>query len=219
MSRLSFFKTVQTSFVYILLFFWIPFLSSCSKGYIIRDGSVYFKDWNESQGRFETKLEGADAESFELLDDTLAKDREAVYAGAKRYPMDVGQFEHLGGAYYRSDSDVFYRTAILIRLRRANPGSFQRLKGLYSTDGTHVYYQYHQLEDIDASSLKVTSEYFCMDDRNVWYLDYKQREIDQASFVDLGEGHARDRYGKIYMGTAENRPSHLDPKKRKHTYE
>lgn len=128
-------KLQKTAF----LFFFLIFLS-CSTGYKNEGNAVYYEHWNEGNGQHKSKLDanpktfeifefdnyakddksvfyqgkkiiGADAKTFEAIDEFYAKDKNYGWYGSDTIKTSKGKSFKIINSYYSTDGyDVFYTT-------------------------------------------------------------------------------------------------------------
>jgi len=87
-------------------------------------------------------IKGADAASFEVLSDTLARDASKVYMLGKPAKVDAASFELLSPAYSRDDASVFYVMETKLKpVKGADPASFKPTGGQFGRDAAQAYFR------------------------------------------------------------------------------
>jgi hypothetical protein len=124
-----------------------------------------------------TPITGADAGSFEALDEHHARDRLQVWHADT----------------YRDSRDYF--TTKRMRIRRldgADPASFMLLREDHARDAKHVWHEGDSFHVKDAASFEVLDHGFARDRHQGYYLRTAVPGSDGASFRVLDAQHARD---------------------------
>ena len=103
-------------------------------GYHVRDGAVYYL--NAFPGKAFV-VDGAEADSFEVLDASFARDGGSVYLDGHRLDgADPATFELLDRPGYAKDArQVYARNRVI----STDPGHFELLDGDLARDSTAVY--------------------------------------------------------------------------------
>lgn len=148
-------------------------MNSCS-GYKVRDGKVYYESWNEASGSHTYCLEGANAETFESLDDGYGKDDvHAWYCGELIKGANGASFRTLG-EYYATDGRDVWRSGE--KMRVADAASFKVISYYFSEDKVDYYWNCQRLYVADKSSFKLMgsendfSTQWAKDKKFVYYL-------------------------------------------------
>ncbi len=122
-------------------------------------------------------ISGADAASFEALDEHHARDRSKVWHGDT----------------YRVSQDYFSTQRIRMTvLAGADPRSFRLLGQGYGSDGRHLYFDGEPFKVRDAASFTPLDNGFARDRHSGYYLREPVPGSDGASFAVLGAHYARD---------------------------
>jgi len=201
---------------------------------------VYYDDWNEGSGSHKKSLEadpetftvlkhekyakdknhvfyegkivkGADAATFESLDDWYARDKDRGYYGGDAVRSSNGKTFKPIDAYYSTDGiDIFYDT---LPLHVCNVKDFNFINKdqdgwhRWSTDGCFYYYINFKVPSDDYAHVKIyqNSGGLSKDSKYVYFLDHKLNydmhglrvvdTIDAASFEVTGFLECRDKYG------------------------
>jgi len=219
---------------------------SCSTGYKNEGDKVYYEHWNEGTGchkdqidadpktfeilKFDSyakddrsvfykgkKIVGADAKTFEALDDFYAKDKNFGWYGKDKIKTSNGKKIRVINAYYSTDGfDVFYTTE---PLKMSDPKNFKFVSGegsydSWTTDGKNYYFNHYKVPSDDYKDLKIypKSGGLSKDRKWVYFQDHKLNydaegnkvvdTIDANSFVVTGYISCRDRYScfNVYHG-------------------
>ncbi len=154
--------------------------------YLIKKHEAYFsKILGLSGGTFDGKTRGkkkkfdCDFDTFELIRDGYAKDKNNIYCDGKKI---------LG-----IDYDSFKTVAISDSLKRLQIGLLSYKTYNYGKDKNYVYYENKVLPDADVESFKIWSNSFTSDKNQAYYFGRKIEGSDGASF-QLVHGHfAKDK--------------------------
>src|SRR6478752_2814332 len=122
-------------------------------GYHVRDGQVYYL--NAFPGKA-FAIDGADAGSFEVLDGSYARDRDAVYLDGHRLDgADPATFARLvRPGYAKHDHQVYVRGQVI----STDPGHFELLDGELSRDSRAVYWPDGSVLSDDPQHFMVISD-------------------------------------------------------------
>lgn len=133
----------------------------------------------------QSSIAGADAASFEALDEHHARDREHVYYGDT----------------YRISQDYFTTQRIRITvLAGADPASFQLLSQGYARDAHQAYYEGEPFHVRDVASLEVLDYGFARDKHSGYYLRTPVANSGGDGFEVLSAHYARDARQVFYAG-------------------
>src|SRR5262245_44832879 len=151
--------------------------------------------WQQKEGAWhyrELPIEGADAKSFEVLNDNYAKDKGNVY---------------FGDTYRKGQEYYTVKHSRLRVLKDVDPATFRFLNYDYSRDKSSVFYEgvAFPVKDIETFEL-IDREY--ARDRITAY--YRQRPIpgsDGSSFALLEGGYSKDARHIFYSGTDPSEPN------------
>lgn len=228
-----------------ILFFFLIFLS-CSTGYKNEGNAVYYEHWNEGSGQHKSKLDanpktfeifefdnyakddksvfyqgkkiiGADAKTFEAIDEFYAKDKNYGWYGSDTIKTSKGKSFKIINSYYSTDGyDVFYTTE---PLKMLEPKNFKFVIGendleTWTTDGKYYYYNQFKVPSEDYKNLTIYPESggISKDKKWVYFLDHKLNyniegkkvvdTIDINSFKVTGYIECRDKFGcfNVYHG-------------------
>jgi hypothetical protein len=226
--------------------FFLLTLVGCSTGYENNGKAVYYKHWNEASGRHKEKIDanpatfkifgfdkyakddknvfyegeiitGADAESFEALEEFYARDKNIGYYGKAPIKNSIGKTFKVINSYYSTDGkDYFYDTSAL---NMADPNNFKFVYGegdyqCWTTDGKYYYYNNYKVPSDDYANLTIyeKSGGISKDRHWVYFLDHKLNydingkkvvdTIDILSFKVTGYLECEDKYGcfNVYWG-------------------
>ena len=183
--------------------------------------------WQQKEGAWyyrELPIEGADAKSFEVLNDNYAKDKNDVYYGdtyrkGQEYYMikhsrlrvlkgaDPATFRYLNYDYSRDKSSAFYEG---VAFPVQDIETFELIDRAYARDRVTAYYQQRPIPGSDGSSFAVIEGGYSRDARHIFYsgLDPRGTERSTAlkgarpeSFQVLGGGgYAADATQVYYRG-------------------
>ena len=233
----------------ILLGLLILIFSTCSTGYKNEGDAVYYKHWNEGSGQHKDRIDadpktfkilkfdnyakddknvfyqgepvyGADASTFEALDDLYARDKNKGYYCKDSVKASNGRTFRMINSYYSTDGlDVFYRTS---PLNMADPENFRFVHGegdyqSWTTDGKYYYYNRFKVPSEDYKNVIIFPEggglskdknWVYFDDHKLNYDDDGNKivdTIDAASFIVTGYIRCKDKFGcfNVYRGRVE----------------
>lgn len=133
----------------------------------------------------QSSISGADAASFEALDEHHGRDRERVYYGDT----------------YRISQDYFTTQRIRINvLAGADPASFQLLSQGYARDQRQVFYEGDAFAVRDVASFEVLDYGFARDKHSGYYLRTPVGQSSGNGFEVLSAHYARDASKVFYAG-------------------
>jgi len=181
-----------------------------------KGGAWYYRD---------LPIEGADAKSFQVLNDNYAKDKNQVYYGdtyrkGQEYYMikhsrlrvlhaDAATFRYLDHDYSQDKSSVFYEG---VAFPVKDIATFELIDRAYARDRIAGYYQQRPIPGSDGSSFAVLSGGYSKDARNVFYSTLEPRGTDPIrrsiqvkgarpdSFKVVDDGYAADASQVYYKG-------------------
>ena len=145
----------------------------------------YFVDKNNIYYAYENleKIQGADKNSFEVLGNYIAKDKNNVYYNGKKMEnVDSKSFKNFGNFIGKDKNRVFYITGN------------------------------EDIKDADAESFEIMGDtYYFRDKNNIFVIKYsndfpagqgfiKLPNIDRNSFITLSEEIGKDKNGVYYFG-------------------
>ena len=149
----------------------------------------YFVDKNNIYYAYENleKIQGADKNSFEVLGNYIAKDKNNVYYNGKKMEnVDSKSFKNFGNFIGKDKNRVFYITGN------------------------------EDIKDADAESFEIMGDtYYFRDKNNIFVIKYsndfpdgegfiKLPNIDRNSFITLSEEFGKDKNGIYYIGEKIN---------------
>ena len=149
----------------------------------------YFVDKNNIYYAYENleKIQGADKNSFEVLGNYIAKDKNNVYYNGKKMEnVDSKSFKNFGNFIGKDKNRVFYITGN------------------------------EDIKDVDAKSFEIMGDtYYFRDKNNIFVIKYsndfpdgegfiKLPNIDRNSFITLSEEIGKDKNGVYYIGEKIN---------------
>ncbi len=170
------------------------------------NGALYFKDkdavysWYGEDG----KMEGADPETFELIEDSFygaAKDKNNIYECGVTVMSNQEGYELLGDYYVKVGSNIYHENEIVTD---ADADSFVvlgwgnrllcQLEGSYAKDKNYAYYSGEIIEGADPETFERTPRVGYMEDKNALYAFGEKVRNDfvlcSTDLADLPEGQA-----------------------------
>ena len=183
--------------------------------------------WQQKQGAWyyrELPIEGADAKSFQVLNDNYAKDNNDVYFGdtyrkGQEYYLikhsrlrvlkgaDPATFRYLDYDYSRDKSSVFYEG---VAFPVKDVDTFELIDRAYARDRVTAYYHRRPIPGSDGSSFAVIDGGYSKDAKRIFYSGVDPHGTDRSialkgarpeSFKVLGGGYAADAAQVYYRGT------------------
>ena len=197
--------------------------------------SVYYVDMTEDKQELK-KLEGADADTFEL--GIFSKDKNSVFIDKQRLEgVSPKGFEVLNSdfSFIKDYKNVFY-------LDRADDGitfipKIQNIEGVdiatlefagghYSTyykDKNNVYFvdnrddkiKFKKLSYVNPKTFEMVDNTFARDDKNIYLFEYKLDGIDPKTFKKLSYGMIKDKNGLYFLEDIEKENENIEIKTRK----
>ena len=167
--------------------------------------SVFVKD--DVQAYFNLKpVAGSDGKSFEVIDNSYAKDTAHIYyyaqpgevkSGIYVLPCNRSAFKVLDYPYSKDDVTVFYEN---IKMNGAHAATFTVLQNGFSKDKNAVYFEAQKIAGADASSFMVFKEnelytenfYYAKDNTSIFWENKKLADANIANFKVLGMGYGSD---------------------------
>jgi hypothetical protein len=140
-------------------------------------------------------IENVDIETFQILDNFYAKDKNFVYFKEKNMEeIDPESFEIICCGYSKDKNSIYYNAT---KLSGIDSESFIFLSDMYQQDKNFVYYYRKPLSFVDVKTFKPLGVY-SKDKNNIYYHDGIVANADIETFDVLGEGYAKDK-NSIYV--------------------
>ncbi|MDD2870634.1 MAG: DKNYY domain-containing protein [Candidatus Gracilibacteria bacterium] len=131
---------------------------------------------------YDTKIEGADSRTFEIIDNTYTKDKNNAYRnGYKIDGIFINSFEIIDSSYCKDSNYIYYHSK---KIFGSDSKSFKLLKNGYSKDINNVYNDGKIVEGFDAKTFKLL-DYGYKKDKNFVYNNYN----DKISYFDGNENY------------------------------
>ncbi len=170
-------------------------LTACNTGYQQINGQWMYVTLDESQGRRENPIAGADAATFERIERSdFARDRSRVYyQGRVLEGADAATFEHLKGNYWKDRNRVYYFSR---PLAGADPGSYRLLRADWGRDNRNVFVGADAVDPKDIGTFEVVNDNWARD--SLWYYPAQYgryapiETLDRATFKILDGVWAKD---------------------------
>ena len=143
--------------------------------------------------------------SFEILDGHYTRDaRHVFYGGRILAGAEPTSFEHVLDLQKSGEdrTTVFWKDknrvyANGVALHKSQPATFKALSRSYGCDDTHVYYDWHILEDATPRQFVVLDSVMGRDNTNLYVRDQRlSHNADAATFRLFDNGEDTDTYGK-----------------------
>ena len=197
--------------------------------------SIYYVDMTEDKQELK-KLEGADADTFEL--GIFSKDKNSVYVDKQRLEgVSPKGFEVLNSdlSFIKDYKNVFY-------LDRAEDGitfipRVQNIEGVdiatlefagghyskYYKDKNNVYFmdnrdgkiKFKKLSYVNPKTFEMVDDTFARDDKNLYIFEYKLNGIDPKTFKKLSYEIVKDKNGLYFLEDIEKENENIEIKVRK----
>lgn len=140
----------------IVLFGIFSSLISCSKGYYIKNGKVYFESSNEFSGKTQRLIKEADAKTFQKLKYGYAKDKKYIFKeGEMLKNSDAKTFKILSKIYAIDKNQAYYYGH---RFEISEFSKFKIIDDIYSTDGKAIFYKSSRLDVCNCKEWKVIQQ-------------------------------------------------------------
>ena len=197
--------------------------------------SVYYVDMTEDKQELK-KLEGADADTFEL--GIFSKDKNSVFIDKQRLEgVSPKGFEILDNDlnFIKDYKNVFY-------LDRADDGitfipRVQNIEGVdvatlefaggyyskYYKDKNNVYFmdnrdgkiKFKKLSYVNPKTFEMVDNTFARDDKNLYLFEYKLDGIDAKTFEKISSNIVKDKNGLYFLEDIEKENENIEIKTRK----
>ncbi len=196
----------------------------------IQTSRNYYYDWAQREIHYipignwfelgDNKITGADVETFRVVSDQYAKDKNNVYFhGTKIDGADAETFEYLCAAF--GDEDQLWRGEFAKDKNRLYHGAnhFENLDlenfsfvgetcGAYLTDSKHIYSTFYNFDDgstedfrdnkpipcipdADPNTFEVLDENYAGDDKQVFYKGVHLPGVERKTFISLNYNYAK----------------------------
>lgn len=145
------------------------------------------------------KVENADIDTFEALNEFYAKDKNYIYLDDRSQEVaDIDTFEIVDGVFSKDSQNVYmavnkYEGSYYTPIEGADPETFELAGYLYTKDSNNVYYLAGMVEGADVSTFKVLGDYgYASDAGHIYCNGMVLPEADPEFFEVLGESYAQD---------------------------
>ncbi len=147
-------------------------------------------------------LQGADADSFRLLDRPgFSRDRDRVYQHDRTISTDPDNFEFLGNDLSRDSVHVYWADGTVLS---REPTNFVVIADeddyLFAKDGSTVFVNGNVIAGASPASFRVVHGAYSHDAANVFYFDTRIPGADVATFRTLEGPYAADDARVYWMG-------------------
>lgn len=198
----------------------VTMATSCKTGFRKEEGKVWYYEWTTLQGGFRNEVDSADYETFKVLSDDYAHDKNYAWHGPRMLTgADGSTFKTLGKAYAKDRSMVYYEGKLIVG---ADPATFKVRSKYYATDDSDCYWEGFALKVHDLKTFHLIGKdndwttSWGVDSRYAYYLDrggliegHHMLLADAATFEpivpkgdsDLSYDYARDKYQVYYCDT------------------
>lgn len=170
-----------------------------------KNGEVFFY-YREN----DFKVEGADADSFQILNDSFAKDKNHIFF---KYfiltGVDEATFQILDYGYSKDKNQVFFNEKALPNV---NAQTFVVLSVSFAKDNNKIYY-HGEPTIVDINSYEIVSDEigasYIKDKNNVYFDNELMLYADPSSFQVLTDGYSKDK-NRVYISGRTMLDSLLD---------
>ncbi len=109
-------------------------LGACSTGFVRKNGTIVWQEFDEGLGLHYVAIYGVDASTFVKLTDNFGKDRSHIYFQDFQSDADPATFQALGNYYGKDSKHAYFE---VIPLTNVDLASFREVKGTsYARDKT-----------------------------------------------------------------------------------
>ncbi len=188
----------------------VMMLAGCTDGsYKVMGDKVYFTWWTFSFGHQQQELVGADAATFEEVNEWLGKDKDHVwYKERLAEGCDPQTLQVKERDLFCDSKDYYYKGAAL---HVADMGSFEVLSinedCLWAKDSKFAYHDSTRIDSVDAATFEVINDFYARDSKHVFHSIYLLPEADPKTFQDLEFLYQKDKnhvwYSDSIMPEAE----------------
>lgn len=181
---------MRKTFIFILFSL---LLSACATGYQQSGAGYVYVSWNESAGKVEVPVVGADRATFEVFDKNgYAKDAQAVFfRGRTVEGANAATFEAISDLYGKDARRVYYQGRVI---PGAEPGSFRAFNVQWGQDVHDVYFQDRPLQACDPGTFELLKDGWQVDSQCAYREGRRAPDADAASFEVINYWFAKDRY-------------------------
>lgn len=189
------------------------------KNYKIENNQVHFIG-----NGYDVIIPETDLNTFQVLGDYIAKDKNNVYYVAKIISgADASSFQFLNSFYSKDKNNVYcfvdYENDIGDVLTGADVSTFEVLTGWYAKDKNKVYWGLVEI-GANAKTFQALNEAYSIDKNNVYCYSYPIcrgiiAKADLDTFMVLSEGCAKDKNNVYYFGEIKNGINPLNCTKKK----
>lgn len=175
-------------------------------GYFIKDSEVWFDTGLHGLGTRESwPISGADAVTFNCVNNDLAKDKKQVYYRGKLVKdADGASFILLKGNWWKDQHQVFLNATAVSQ----EPDHFRfitTLDGLaFAKDSKRVYCNAQVISDADAATFKYLKEDYFVDKNTAYYRSAPIKDADGPSFLVIDEIYTKDQHHVWKKGSLIN---------------
>ncbi|MBP5360810.1 MAG: DKNYY domain-containing protein [Bacteroidaceae bacterium] len=197
------FKFQLLHFKYAFVLLGLMLLASCNDGkYEIRGNQVYYTWWTFSFGHQDSLLIGADADSFEEIEDWLGRDKNHVWYEARLVEgCDPQTVKAVKKGLFCDKKDYYFEGA---PLHVKDMATFEVVAFneycLWAKDSKCGYYDSTRLEGIDSKTFKTIDTFVAKDKYHVYYFGKVLPQADPETFEVMdGAGYMKDKANVWYM--------------------
>jgi hypothetical protein len=161
--------------IIILLFFtskywsYTPIDKTISKSFHTKGNNVYSYPNGNILATEPVKIKEADKNTFEVLSEALAKDKNKVYFYEEILELDVNTLEMLNQYYFKDETNTYFSNFKI----DVDTKTFEVIKGNYVKDKNNVYFTHKIIKGANSSSFEVLNEEYSKDNLNLYWQHYR----------------------------------------------
>lgn len=185
-------------------------LAGCNPHYLIKDGQVYVKAWNESAGTSESLVAEADARTFQPFQNDanvlVGRDQYHVFInGGVLRQADPKTMTYLGNYFFADKRAVYFmgfrNKSSGYEVFGANPRTTHAAKKYpWAYDDQHAIYGQDLLKVPSSTTLVGLSDKWAKTTRNVLYKRKVVDSADAATFRVVDYYTGQDKYRRYHEG-------------------
>ena len=185
-----------SSIKYAVVLLGLLMLTSCNDGkYEVRGNQVYYTWWTFSFGHQDSQLVGADANTFEQLEDWLGRDKNHVWYKARLVVgCDPQTVKAIKEGLIRDKKDFYFEGA---PMHVKDMETFEIVDYndycLWAKDSKCGYYDSTHIEGIDFETFKSVDTFVAKDKNHVYRFGKVLPLADPETFEEMEMGYMKDK--------------------------
>lgn len=141
----------------------------------------------------------SDPATFEIVDHYFARDSRHVYLNGVIHSNDPTNFENVAGNIYRDSQHIYWSTEPI----SDDPSNLVILDGsdsyTYFKDSTTIFIQGNPLQGADLATFSILKDAYSRDALHIFYFDQTISNADLTSFEIIDSPYARDAVHVYFM--------------------